>query len=862
MAGADRVIRKNPGKIPMSDPLDTPVMRQYLELKKMNPDAVLFFRMGDFYEMFLEDAKEAAPIMDIALTKRQNSVPMAGVPYHSVDTYIARLISAGKKVAIAEQSVDPKNPKLMRRIVKRVVSPGTLVEESLLKNPLHNYLMSLTKDESDIGIALADVSTGDFFTIEIEAEENIERTLSSNIRDIFFKYGPCEILIPTFLIKEFNTLIPEVSDIITGIEDWKAFPTEGIRQIDAHYNMNINGLGYDNNKMISLGAASMVLHYMSQAFPGQNHALNPPVFHRTSGEYMLLDEQTIRNMDLIYNAQEGSQNRSLYGVLNYCKTSVGKRRLKEALLMPLLGKEAIEFRQNITYFLAENDGESSRIITALNNISDLERIISRMTSGRGAPRDFISLRDTIQSANQLVDIINALSSRQDEFKNLIVLSDRLQGLAEYINKKIIDDPPAILGNGPLLKSGVNTELDEAREASKDGSRWIVEFEKKEKERTGISSLRIRYNKIVGYYIEISKGQTKNAPDNYQQKQTLVSGTRYSCETLNELERSIKKADEIIGRIENDFFDDICEKILNHHNDIKEMMKGIAELDFLNSLASAGARYGWVKPVAVSTGELIIEDGRHPVVETFLPPGEDFIPNSITMDSTNRSFTILTGPNMAGKSTFIRQVALIQLLMQIGSLVPARHATISIADRIFTRIGASDNLTRGESTFFVEMLEAARILNQATERSLVIMDEVGRGTSTYDGLAIAWSVVEYFTGDNDSKPRVLFATHYHELTVLESRAGVFNLTMDVQETAGKIIFMHRVRDGHADRSYGIHVARLAGLPPEVTDRAEEKLAELEKDYLKKKQEPPQPAIRRKRSQMNVKKEIKDDQGYLF
>ena len=850
------------------DPLDTPMMRQYLELKKQTPDAVLFFRMGDFYEMFLEDAEEAAPLMDVALTKRQNKIPMAGVPYHSVDTYIARLIGAGKKVAIAEQQQDPENAKLMRRVLRRVVTPGTLVEDTLLKSASHNFLMSVAEGDGVLGIALADVSTGDFFSQELEGDW--EEELSSSLRDLCFKYGPSEVLVPSSRIKFYREILPELSAGITPIEDWKASAVEGGRRIDAKYGANLRGLGYDDPASPALAAASLILHYVSVSFPDGDLELSPPRFRRVQDRYMLLDEQTIRNLDLVHNLQEGGQSRTLFNILNFCRTPAGKRRLRDAVLTPLLQREDIEARLDLTAGLVENTRLRTTLAEKLDGVHDLERMLSRVSSGRGAPRDFQALRETVSAAEGLREIFGA-APEQDSvtkaFAELIQITPGTMKLAADIRKQISEEPPSILGNGPLLQDGVDPELDGAREASREGSRWIVEFEKKEKERTGISTLRVKYNRVVGYVIEISKAQAKDAPDDYQRKQTLVNGERYTCDRLVELERKIQEADSTISGIETRVFEEFCERIRANRADIKSMMQGLAELDFLLSLSLAAARDGWTRPVPVETGELVIEEGRHPVVERFLPAGESFISNSLRMDSQERSFSILTGPNMAGKSTFIRQIALIQLLMQIGSFVPARHATLSVVDRIFTRIGASDNLTRGESTFFVEMLVAARILNQSTEKSLIIMDEVGRGTSTYDGLSIAWAVVEYFTGDAGAKPRALFATHYHELTALESRLGVFNLMVDVQETDGRVIFMHRVREGPANRSYGIHVARLAGLPPEVTERAEEKLRELEEDYMRRRDqvqaEPVKPARKRKSTAKSSTKTTNEDaQGSLF
>ena len=850
-----------------SDPLDTPMMRQYLEIKKEYPDAILLFRMGDFYEMFLQDAEEAAPLMDVALTARQNAIPMAGVPYHAVDTYVARLIGAGRKVAIAEQEPDPVNPKLMRRAVTRIITPGTLVEDSLLESASHNYLMAFVPSADLIGVAIADVSTGDFFTTQLagpESEGSTEGPLpdakflprsSGNLRDIVSRYQPREILVGAQELAGLRAVLPESTATLTALEDWKTSAIEGGRRIQQAWNASLRGLGYDDEKSPVLGAVSLVLHYLERTFPGRPIHLSPPVFRPPGQEAMLLDEQTIRNLDLITNAQEGGPGRTLFGVLNQCRTASGKRFLKEAIVAPLVSPVSLATRRSYVKMLVRDDCLRDQIRAELEKAHDLERTLGRAATGRAAPRDACALVETVRAARALRALLSARpetspSHEPDKgskraFADLVTLDPNLEAFATELESQVVSDPPAVLGKGAFLREGVSPELDLGRSASGNAMQWMLDFEKQERTRTGQSSLKVKYNRIVGYFIEMSKAQAENAPPDYTRKQTLVGAERFTCGRLQVLERSVLEADETIERIEREAFARIVEDMLANRSSVKLLMNGIAELDFLASLAAVAERRAWCLPLIADTGELLIQGGRHPVVESFLERSRSFVPNNVRMDSSERSFGVITGPNMAGKSTYIRQVALLQLLTQIGSYIPAEHAVVSIVDRIFTRIGASDNLTRGESTFFVEMLETARILNQSTDRSLVIMDEVGRGTSTYDGLSIAWSIVEYFSGDSAPRPRVLFATHYHELTVLESRDGVFNLTMDVQETADKVIFMHRVREGAADRSYGIHVARLAGIPGEVTARAEEKLADLEGEYARQKERPPGPSLRRRR-----------------
>lgn len=860
------------------DPLDTPFMRQFLEIKKLYPDSILFFRMGDFYELFLEDAQIAAPIMDVALTKRQNEIPMAGVPYHSSDTYLARLLAAGKRVAIAEQEADPENPKLMRRRVRRVMTPATLVEESLLDGVGHNFLMSVVPGEDRVGLALCDVSTGDFFCQEVELDAEGQNgsaqdsagpdaALRTVLRDYYYKYAPREILAPTESIKRLRAIFTDAQEACVPVEDWKASPTEGRRQIEQKFKSNLKGLGFADDAAWALGAVSLVIHYVTYNFPGDDVRLGPPVFREIRNRYMLLDEQSIRNLDLLHNTQEGGTSRTLFGVLDRCHTPAGKRFLREALLGPLLDRDEIEGRLNLVEDLAGDIALRENLSAELKKVYDLERVLSRMATGRGQPRDFASLRTTVRAGEALQLLFDgnsenaggrASKSAKPGRESLIAVGKELLELAAHMQQQVVDEPPAILHNARFVRDGVDEELDRAREASLRGSRWVAEFETAEREKTGITALRVKYNKIHGYFIEISKGQADQAPADYRRRQTLVGYERFTSERLEELQTTLLEADEIITRVEARIFQDLCGLFLEHGDRIKTLMLQIARIDFLLSLANQAVRHGWTRPELTddTAGELAIEAGRHPVVEEYLESGEQFIPNDVRLDSELRSFAVITGPNMAGKSTYIRQLGLIQLLAQVGSFVPAKSARLPVADRIFTRIGAQDNLTRGESTFFVEMLETARILNQCTERSLVIMDEVGRGTSTYDGISLAWAIVEYLTDPDGPQPLTVFATHYHELTALAEREGIFNLTMDVQERDGQVIFLHRVREGAADRSYGIHVARLAGLPESVLARAEQKLVELEQDLERDREDT------RRKSRGGRKSAARNEQAMLF
>ncbi|GIX42083.1 MAG: DNA mismatch repair protein MutS [Leptospiraceae bacterium] len=793
------------------EPLNTPMMKQYLELKSQYPDTILFFRMGDFYELFLDDAKIAAPIMDVALTSRQNSIPMAGVPYHSADIYISRLLQAGKKIAIAEQVADPQNPRLMKRKVVRIITPGTIIEENLLKNAESQYLMAISDKNfslEELGVGLVDISTGEFYCYKIKENES-----SIQLMDLFYSYLPTEIIIPGHLESFINEKFRNVNIIISTLETWKATQEEGKRKIESYYNIKASSLLKEQEFEAVLGAISLILHYVEKNFPDQKIDLEIPRFLNIEKEYLILDEKTIKNLNLFEPRET-----SLYSLFSPV-TPKGKRLLKEIILHPLKDFNQIQNRLDLIEFFFSLDEVRIEIRDILNQISDIERILTRMQYNKANPKDFRNIISTIEAIEKLQNVLEEI---QCNYK--IDIDPSLIDLKERLDKAIADNPPAILGNQPFLKRGVDKDYDEAFLAKEKGTEWILQFEKKEKERTGLSSLKVKFNKVTGYYIEISKVQAKNAPKEYERKQTLINYERFTNQELKEIERKILLADEIISEIEKKYFDEFIQFVLQYKNEIKKALYDVAFLDVIIDFSHVSKQNRWVRPKWNHKKELYLKASRHPIVEKFLPKEMDFIPNDVYLNTQDKSIAIITGPNMAGKSTYIRQVALIQILAQMGCFVPAEKANISIVDRIFTRVGASDNLARGESTFFVEMSETAQILNHFTENSLIIMDEVGRGTSTYDGLSIAWAVIEYLA---EKRPKTLFATHYHELTVLEDKEGIFNLTMEVIEQEGEVIFLHKVKEGYADKSYGIHVAKLAGLPKKVIYRAQSLLEEFEK-----------------------------------
>ncbi|MCS7205921.1 MAG: DNA mismatch repair protein MutS [Leptospiraceae bacterium] len=798
------------------EPLSTPVMKQYLQLKSQFPDSILFFRMGDFYEVFMDDALIAAPIMDVVLTNRQGSVPMAGVPYHSAEIYINRLLQAGKKVAIAEQSTDPKNPRLMQRSVVRIITPGTIIEENLLKNVESQYLMAISDknlDRKTFGVALADISTGEFFCYELN-------DFDVSIDDLLEAYHPTEVILPTHLEKDFSEKGKKAKVFISVLESWKSTIDEGKRKFKSFYKTDFDSVLRDYEGSAVLGAISLILHYVEKNFPNQEISLDFPKFQKQN-QFLYLDEKTIKNLN-IFEPKDVALV-SLFSPI----TPKGKRLIKDLFLHPLLDIAEIQKRLDLVEFFFLKDECREAIKEQLQKILDVERILTRMQYNKSQPRDFRSIVQTIQS---IIELQKELQKYQVPYE--IQISESLVELKDTLDQAIVENPPSQLGNSYFLKKGIDPEYDEAIQAKEKGANWVLEYERKERERTGLSSLKIGYNKVLGYFIEISKIQAKNAPKEYERKQTLVNYERFTCEELKDIERKILLADENIQEIEKKYYQEFINKVLDHKQELKDVIYHVGYLDVLVEFADVSKKNHWMRPQWNQNKELILKESRHPVVEKFLPKEKDFIPNDVYLNTTTHSLAIITGPNMAGKSTYIRQVALIQILAQLGCFVPAKEANLSIVDRIFTRVGASDNLAKGESTFLVEMLETSHILRNFTEDSLIIMDEIGRGTSTYDGMAIAWAIVEYLT--ERYKPKTMFATHYHELTSLEERDGVFNLTMDVLESDDQVIFLHKVKPGSADKSYGIHVAKLAGLPAKVIERAQALLEQFEdqKKNLKK------------------------------
>ncbi len=793
------------------------MMKQYMEIKKKHQDEILFFRMGDFYEMFLEDAHTASKILDIALTSRQNDIPMCGLPYHAADSYIARLIKAGKRVAICEQlETVPSSGPIVRREVVRIVTPGTVIETNLLPDDYNNYLGSVMVGESDIGMAFVDISTGDFYLSSIK--KSIEL-----FRGELARFNPSEIVLREGNEPEDEVFVEHIKsrDIpIYRINEW-LYDIDFMKDLICHvYDIvNTKGLGLESD--MEIRTAGAILQYLKETHRKSFDHLKYPE-KIVSSNRMVLDDSTIINLELINNFNDRSRSRTLFSVLNHTKTAMGRRTLEKNLLQPLLNIHEIEKRLDTVQYFHEYQKLARDISEQLKKISDLERIITRFTLGKTLPRNFVAVRTSLGASREIRKLLG--SQPHESVKELAGRIPDMKSLMERIGSAVEDEPAHTPEQGRVIRKGFNHELDRLYTIKTDAKTWILDYQEEEKKRLGINTLKIKYNKILGYYIEISKNQAENVPVDYNRKQTLVGSERFTTEKLQKFESDILSSSERILEIEKEEIEKLRHDILLRKNELQNLSQVVGELDFSISLSTAAIENRFVRPSLNNSNTTSIKDGRHPVVEKYFTK-EVFIPNDIVLDNRENIIKLITGPNMSGKSTYIRMAAVIQLMAQTGSFIPAAGGELSIVDRIFTRIGASDNISRGESTFLVEMNETANILNNATDRSLIIMDEVGRGTSTYDGLSIAWAVVEYIS--RYVKAKTLFATHYHELTQIGGKRGVINYNVLVKEHLNGIDFMHKVAPGAADKSYGIHVAKLAGIPKQIVGRAEKILERLEK-----------------------------------
>jgi len=799
------------------------MMRQYRQIRGSLPDdTLLFFRLGDFYEMFFEDAKRAAHILDVALTKR-NKVPMCGVPYHAADTYLAKLIKAGKKVAICDQVEDPATAKgIVRREVTRVVTPGTILEENILDTGRNNFLAGLYDKDGVYGFALLDLSTGEF---SVEAFED-----GAALADELRRFAPSECVAPAESLEAgafADGLHPAARPALTGYEEWPFEYDIAYETLTRHFGVHsLDGFGCEGNAAM-VGAAGGVLHYVASELRRQvGHVRHLRV--RRSAEFLLIDEATCQNLDLVGSRAPAGRAAggpgTLLSVLDATATPMGARLLRTWLLKPLTALATIEARHDAVAALCSARAALRGLREAFGNIRDLERLIARLAAGSGNARDLRALAQSLRELPGLHELLGAQQAAR--FTALAAQIHALPELVTLIDNAIEDEPPIPIKDGGIIRTGYNADLDELRSAATEGRRWLAEFQAKEQQRTGIKTLKIRHNKVFGFYIEISKGQVANAPEEYVRKQTLVNAERFITPELKEWENKILGAQDRAKELEYELFVQIRSTVVAQTDRVQQTAAAIAELDVLGALADRALAAHYVRPTMDESDRIEIKAGRHPVIEA-LPDAERFVPNDCRLDGSDNQLVIITGPNMAGKSTYIRQVALTVIMAQIGSFVPAEQATIGLVDRLFTRVGASDDLTRGRSTFMVEMQETANILNNATPRSLIVLDEIGRGTSTFDGISIAWAVAEFLHNNPRVKAKTLFATHYHELTDLAvTMPGIKNYNVLVREKNDRVVFLRKIVPGAADKSYGIQVARLAGLPEEVIDRAKEILSNLE------------------------------------
>ncbi|MBS1271388.1 MAG: DNA mismatch repair protein MutS [Candidatus Marinimicrobia bacterium] len=798
----------------------TPLMRQYQSIKKKHRDAVLLFRMGDFYETFNEDAKVASKVLGIALTTRSNGkaaeVPLAGFPHHAMEAYLHKLLKAGHKVAICEQVEDPKQATgVVKRDVVEVVTPGTAVTDKFLDHKRNNFLMAALIDEDRVGTAIVDVSTGEFQVTETPRED---------FSDLVSAYQPSEFIIPALQLDDFHQMLPAYHGIFSDLEDWIFSMDYAMEQIENYFQVTtVKGFGIEDMPLATR-AGGVILHYIQENYQRQLKHITG-ISRRSSEMFVGLDSATIRNLELFESIRGGGVEGTLLSVIDETVTAAGGRKLRQWIAQPLKDLDTIKQRQSVIKPVYESETLRENLQDHLEEVSDLERILSRLSTGRANPKEVVSLKRTLQQVEPLAEILEetdngSLMSFIDQFPDM-------SGLIEYIDTAVVNDPPQKLQEGGIIEDGYHDELDDLRSVAYHGKEWIAETQQKEREKLDIPSLKIGYNKVFGYYIEVTKTHTEKIPEDYIRKQTLVNSERYITEDLKEYEEKILGAEEKIESLEYEIFQEIREHIVTFAKEIQQTAELLSQLDCYVGLAETARKRKFVQPNVEISDHIKIVDGRHPVVEDLLPPGEEFIANDYDADNTERQVQLVTGPNMSGKSTYLRQVGLIVLLAQMGSWVPAKSAIIGIVDKIFTRVGASDNLAGGESTFLVEMNETTNILNNATPQSLIILDEIGRGTSTYDGLSIAWAVTEFLHNTESVAAKTLFATHYHELVELEEvLERVINLNVAVKEYGDKIVFLRKIVPGGCDHSYGIHVAKLAGVPDVVINRANEILHHLE------------------------------------
>ncbi len=801
----------------------TPMMAQYQQIKAENKDALLFFRLGDFYEMFGDDAVVASRLLEITLTARgsgegrTNKIPMCGVPYHAADHYINKLLKAGKKVAIVEQVEDPKKAKgMVKRELVKIVTPGTKLSPESLDAKQNNYLAAIAFEGGLIGLAAADLSTGEFRATEFTGPQ-AEAMLMTELNRI----NPSECLVPDDMAQHLkHRLSLTTSCYLTTLEGYRFDPDAGRSQLTDYFQVqSLDGFGLSRFSS-GLGAAAALLYYMNETQKCRLDHIRkivPYALHDQMG----LDDATIRNLELCFNLQDHTRSHTLLQVLDFTQTAMGGRRLHQWLLRPLVDLDKITRRQAAVAELVASTTLRQSLGDALSKCYDLERLSGRLGSGTAHPRDLAALRSTLAMLPVLKQVLGPAQSHT--LGAMALNCPSCENVKALLDAALVDEPPLTLKDGGVIRPGYHAQVDELRGLSQTGKRTIAEMQQQERERTGIGNLKIEFNSVFGYYIEVTKSNSKNVPDDYQRKQTLVNAERYITPALKTYEEKVLHAQESLIALEQDLFQQLRVELLAEIQALQQASGHVATWDCCYALAESAVRNNYCQPQLSENGPLLIKDGRHPVVEQLV--SEKFIPNDLELDHDQQFISVITGPNMAGKSTYLRQNALIVIMAQIGGFVPAREVRMGLIDRVFTRVGAADNLAGGQSTFMVEMNETAAILNTATERSLVVLDEVGRGTSTFDGVSIAWAIAEYL--HETVRAKTLFATHYYELTELAlSLSGIKNNNIAVKEWQENIIFLRKIMPGSADRSYGIQVARLAGLPAPVLERAKEVLNNLE------------------------------------
>ena len=808
----------------------SPMMQKYLETKQKYEDCILFYRLGDFYEMFFDDAITASRELEITLTGKDcgqaERAPMAGVPHHAAETYASKLIERGYKVAICEQLEDPKTAKgIVERGVIRILTPGTIVESNLLEEKKNNYIMSICKSGIYFGISVCDISTGEFYSAEIKEENNFAILL-----DEIARFSPSEIIANSMMFEcqeEIDKIRERFSMYMSRFND--KFFTDEIGNLELDYNIIENKKEVSNLKERSLAVKSInaLLEYLNETQMTSLEHINTITIYNLS-RYMALDINARRNLEITEKMRDKSKKGTVLWVLDKTSTSMGGRQLRRWLNNPLLDVNEINERLESVNELKDNMILRGDLTDTLKKVYDIERLAGKMAYGNANARDMITLKNSLQKLPEVKQVLSQCNSKK--LKEIYENLDELKDVFELIDNSIIEDPPMTIKDGGIIKIGYDEEIDKLKTATTEGKNWIIKLEAEEKEKTGIKTLKIGFNKVFGYYIEVSKSFVSQVPERFIRKQTLTTGERYITEELKSLENQILGAEEKVVNLEYNAFVEIRTKIAQNIKRLQKTSNAVSTLDVLTSFAQVAEDMNYCMPEVDNNGIIDIKEGRHPVIEKMLGTG-NFVPNDTYLDKNENRLAVITGPNMAGKSTYMRQVALIALMAQVGSFVPATQAKIGVVDKIFTRVGASDDLSMGQSTFMVEMMEVATILKEATQNSLVILDEIGRGTSTYDGLSIAWAVAEYIADTEKCGAKTLFATHYHELIELaDKQEGIKNYSIAVKEKGEDIIFLRKIVEGGTDESYGIHVARLAGVPKNVTQRANEILRSLERKSM--------------------------------